>query len=168
MILAIAAAFVAGSIATGTIVFADDDDDGGSLLCDAGKAMTGILFDDDDITGILCGAQLQGPEGPPGADGADGAPGADGTDLNFYQVTTIDNNNNFAIALCDPLDTVVGGGGTGADGFGPDAAGTGPPLPLITSLATQQGNQQGWIATAQLVAGNTGAHAFAICADTNP
>jgi len=42
MILAIAAAFVAGSIATGTIAYGGgDDDDGGvlqTLLCPAGKA----------------------------------------------------------------------------------------------------------------------------------
>jgi len=54
MILAIAAAFVVGSIATGTIAFADDDDDELSqLACEAGKVMTGILFE-DDITDILC------------------------------------------------------------------------------------------------------------------
>jgi len=78
MILAIATAFVAGSIATGTIAFADDDDELSQLACEAGKAMTGILLEDDDeITDILCGAQLQGP---PGADGMDGARGADGMD----------------------------------------------------------------------------------------
>ena len=72
MILAIAAAFVAGFITTGTIAFADDDDDELSqLACEAGKAMTGILFEDDEeITAILCGAQLQGPPGPAGTDGA--------------------------------------------------------------------------------------------------
>ena len=59
MILAIAAAFVVGSIATGTIAFADVDDDGGGiqeLVCDAGKAMTGIVSgggDDDDGGGII-------------------------------------------------------------------------------------------------------------------
>jgi len=90
MILAIAAAFVAGSIATGTIAYAGgDDDDGGvlqTLLCPAGKALTGIVSgggDDDDGGGILdliCEAQIEGPQGPAGADGMDGAPGADGND----------------------------------------------------------------------------------------
>ena len=61
MILAIATAFIAGSIATGTIAFADDEDELSELACEAGKAMTGILLEDDDeITDILCGAQLQG------------------------------------------------------------------------------------------------------------
>ena len=57
-------AFVAGSITTGTVVFADDDDnEGGSLLCPVGQAMTGILFEDDDeILDVICGAQLQGPQ----------------------------------------------------------------------------------------------------------
>jgi len=56
MILAIAAAFVAGSIATGTIAYAgDDDDELSQLLCDAGKVVTGLVFEDDDeITDILC------------------------------------------------------------------------------------------------------------------
>jgi len=57
MILAITAAFVAGSIATGTIAFADDDDDDdlSSLLCPIGQAMTGILFEDDDeILDVIC------------------------------------------------------------------------------------------------------------------
>jgi len=90
MILAIAAAFVVGSIGTGTIAYAgDDDDDEGvlqTLLCPAGKALTGIVSgggDDDDGGGILdliCNAQIEGPQGPPGADGNDGAPGADGND----------------------------------------------------------------------------------------
>jgi len=55
----VAIAFVAGSITTGTITFADDDDDELSeLACEAGKVMTGILFEDDDeITDILCEAQ---------------------------------------------------------------------------------------------------------------
>jgi len=60
-IIAIAAAFVAGSIATGTIAYAggDDDDDGGvlqTLLCPAGQALTGIVSgggDDDDGGGII-------------------------------------------------------------------------------------------------------------------
>ena len=68
LILAIAAAFIAGSIATGTIVFADDE--GGSLLCDADKVMTGIVFgDDDDITQIFCTELLEGPPGPVGTFG---------------------------------------------------------------------------------------------------
>jgi len=57
--IAIAAAFVVCSIASVTIVFADDDDgdnDLSELTCEAGKSMTGILFEDDDeITDILCG-----------------------------------------------------------------------------------------------------------------
>ena len=87
MILVIAAAFVAGSIGTGTIAFAGDDSDNGilqTLLCPAGLALTGIVSgggdDDDDGGGIIeliCEAQI---EGPPGADGQDGAPGADGQD----------------------------------------------------------------------------------------
>jgi len=90
MILAIAAAFVVGSIATGTMAFAGgDDSDNGvlqTLLCPAGKALTGIVSgggDDDDGGGILdliCNAQIEGPQGPPGADGMDGAPGMDGAD----------------------------------------------------------------------------------------
>jgi len=63
MILVIAAAFVAGSIVTGTIAFADDDDDNdlSSLLCPVGQAMTGILFEDDDeILDVICdGAGLE-------------------------------------------------------------------------------------------------------------
>jgi len=61
MILAITAAFVAGSIGTGTIAYAGDDDDASSLLCDAGKALTGIVFGDDDDgpTQIFC-AELGG------------------------------------------------------------------------------------------------------------
>ena len=49
MILIIAASFVAGSIATGTIAFADedDDDDLSSLKCQIGQAMSGILFEDE-------------------------------------------------------------------------------------------------------------------------
>ena len=80
LILAIAAAFVAGSITTGTIAFADDDDDDLSqLVCQAGTSMTGILFEDDDeITDIFCGAQLQGPAGADGADGATGPQGEQG------------------------------------------------------------------------------------------
>jgi len=56
LILAIVAAFVAGSIATGTLAFAggDDDDDLSQLACEAGKVMTGILFEEDDINDILC------------------------------------------------------------------------------------------------------------------
>jgi len=82
MILAIAVAFVAGSIGTGTVAFAgSDDDELSQLACEVGKAMTGILFEDDDeITDILCGAQLQGPPGPPGNDGMDGAQGPPGND----------------------------------------------------------------------------------------
>ena len=87
-IIAIAAAFVVGSIATGTIAFADDDDESviQTLVCDAGKAMTGIVSgggDDDDGGGILeliCETQLEGPQGPPGNDGADGDNGMDGAD----------------------------------------------------------------------------------------
>jgi len=83
-ILAISVVLIAGSVAVSPIAIAGDDDDDdddednelSQLVCEAGKAMTGILFEDDDeITNILCGAQLQGPQGPAGADGADGAPG---------------------------------------------------------------------------------------------
>jgi len=156
MMLVIAVAFVTGTLTTASVASAHID------ICAQPSADTlksvwhGICDLQEQIDTIVL---TPGTPGPPGADGAD---------LNFYQVTTINNNNNFAKALCDPLDTVVGGGGTGADGFGPDAAGTGPPLPLITSGPTQQGDQEGWIAVVELVAGNTGAHAFAICADTNP
>jgi len=106
LILAIAAAFVAGSIATGTIAFADDDDDDLSqLACEAGKAMTGILFEDDDeITDILCGAQLQGPEGPQGEQGPSGQD-AD-VSLIFANATTYVKSSNFPF-------TVVGPGRTG-------------------------------------------------------
>jgi len=61
MALAIAFALVIGTIGTATIAYAgDDDDDGGvlqTLLCPAGKALTGIVSgggdDDDDGGGIL-------------------------------------------------------------------------------------------------------------------
>jgi len=56
MILIIAASFVAGSIVTGTMAYAgnDDDDDLSSLKCQIGQAMSGILFEDDDeITDIF-------------------------------------------------------------------------------------------------------------------
>ena len=55
-ILAITTAIIIGSIATGTIAFADDDDELSSLLCDVGKVMTGIVFGDDDdgATQIFC------------------------------------------------------------------------------------------------------------------
>jgi len=59
LVLAITAAFVAGSIATGTLAFAggDDDDELSQLACEAGKVMTGILFEEDDeILDVICGA----------------------------------------------------------------------------------------------------------------
>ena len=152
LILAIITAFIAGSIFTVGIDYAEAKSTKLIKECDEKKPPK----NDDKIK-----AHCELLELIRAIELTPGPPGADGTDLNFYQVTITDNNNNFAIALCDPLDTVVGGGGSGADGVG-------VPLPLITSGPTQQGNQQGWIATAQLVAGNTGALAFAICADTNP
>jgi len=60
LFLAITVAFIAGSIATGTLAFAggDDDDDLSQLVCEAGKVMTGILFEDDDeILDIVCNDQ---------------------------------------------------------------------------------------------------------------
>jgi len=59
MALAIAFALVIGTIGTATIAYAGGDDDGGvlqTLLCPAGKALTGIVSgggDDDDGGGIL-------------------------------------------------------------------------------------------------------------------
>jgi len=119
LILAIAVAFVAGSITTGTITFADDDDDLSQLVCQAGTAMTGILFEDDDeITDILCGAQLQGPQGeqgPAGDDGADGATGPQGpaflelyTNTNTVTLPRFSINNNDEV-LCDTGDKATGG-----------------------------------------------------------
>ena len=80
-ILAIVASFVVGSIATGTLVFADDDDDDdlSQLACEAGKVMTGILFEDDDeILDVICGAGGAGTEGPQGPKGDQGDPGPKG------------------------------------------------------------------------------------------
>jgi len=54
-VLAVVCAFVAGSLVTGVIAFADDDDDLSQLVCEAGKVMTGILFEDDDeILDVIC------------------------------------------------------------------------------------------------------------------
>jgi len=105
MIGLVAIAFVAGSIATGTIAFADDDDELSQLACEAGKAMTGILFEDDEeITTILCGAQLQGPAG------ADGAPGPPGTTLwsglTGVPVGFADNVDNIDDADADPNNEI--------------------------------------------------------------
>ena len=58
--LVVIAAIVAGSIATGTIAFADDDELS-ELVCEAGKAMTGILFNDDEITALICNHALRSP-----------------------------------------------------------------------------------------------------------
>jgi len=68
-ILVVIASFVAGSITTGTIVFADDDDDNdlSSLLCPVGQAMTGILFEDDDeILDVICDTVGVNQQCPPG------------------------------------------------------------------------------------------------------
>jgi len=55
----VALAFAAGSVLTGTIAFADDDDnDLTYLLCPVSKALTGlILQDDDEIVDVVCGEQ---------------------------------------------------------------------------------------------------------------
>jgi len=55
----VALAFAAGSVLTGTIAFADDDDnDLTYLLCPISKALTGlILEDDDEIVDVVCGEQ---------------------------------------------------------------------------------------------------------------
>jgi len=81
-ILALVASFVAGTIVSGVVVFADDDDELSELVCGAGQAMTGILFEDDDeIVDILCGAQLQGPKGDKGDKGDKGETGPAGQGL---------------------------------------------------------------------------------------
>jgi len=107
MILAIATAIVVGSIATGTIALADDDDEVSSLLCDAGKVMTGIVFgdDDDSPTQIFCAELLEGPQGPQGDPGV----------LNFYHifgtVETVQPGAFVALtASCLSGDHLTGGG----------------------------------------------------------
>jgi len=62
-VLALVCAFVAGSIMTGTIAFAHDDDDLNSLLCPIGQVMTGILFEDEDeILEVICNNGAGSPE----------------------------------------------------------------------------------------------------------
>jgi len=96
--MAVIAAFVAGSIATGTLAFAGDDDELSSLLCPVGEAMTGILFEDDDeILDVFCG------------------PVADATNeiLGFYQKAETELGNGGTLDLqvnCDEGDSVTGGG----------------------------------------------------------
>jgi len=53
MVGLVALAFVGGSIMTGAIAFADEDDLK-ELACKAGKVMTGILLDDDEVNGVVC------------------------------------------------------------------------------------------------------------------
>jgi len=75
MILAIAAAFVAGSIATGTMTFAGvDDDDGGGVGAHSHFELQSQIDDLDVQVDLI--ELIPGPQGP---EGDDGTPGADGT-----------------------------------------------------------------------------------------
>jgi len=105
-ILAIAASFVAGSLVTGAIAFADDDDDDLSqLACEAGKVMTGILFEDDDeILDVICdGAGLE----------------AQSCAIGEF-VTGFDQNGNI---LCAPVEIDCSAIGPGANLQGCDLTG---------------------------------------------
>jgi len=85
MILAIAAAFVAGSIATGTIAYAgEDDDDGGNAIVDALNQIAIAIQGIDptvnvDPTPITVNAP-QGPKGDKGDQGPQGIPGLPGAE----------------------------------------------------------------------------------------
>ncbi len=155
LILAIAAAFVAGSITTGTIAFADDDnDDLSQLACEAGKAMTGILFEDDDeITNILCGAQLQGPPGPAGTSI---------TYVNNEQISLGSGKGVAGLAVfCDDGDIATGGG---FNGLGFD-------MNVITNepIVTDSISPTGW-QVSSLNEGNKDLTitAYVVCADITP
>ncbi len=138
MILAITAAFVAGSIATGTMTFAGDD--GGSVAAHSHFELQSQIDDLDvqvDLIELIPGPQgpegddglpgADGVDGLPGADGQDGAPGADGQDgapgddgqdgapgadgdpfSNYYLVETRDTG--FFTVSCDTGDIATGGG----------------------------------------------------------
>jgi len=122
--LVVVAAFVVGSIATGTIAYAGGGDDGGiqELFCDAGKAMTGIVTgsgdddDDDGVIDLICEAQIEGPPGTPGADGVDGTPGAtgmtgmtgmDGEDADPQDIIDLQNRVAFLELLHANLPPIV-------------------------------------------------------------
>ena len=66
-VLAIVASFILGTMVSGAVVFAGDDDELSSLRCQIGQVMTGILFEDDDeILDVICETGATGPPGPPG------------------------------------------------------------------------------------------------------
>ncbi len=118
MILAIATAFVVGSIATATTAFADHFNP-----CDfQGSANVKKVTLADNIWHAICGLQEQidtieltpGPPGPPGDDGTDGADGDPGV-LNFYHmfgtVETVEPGAFAALtASCLSGDHLTGGG----------------------------------------------------------
>jgi len=76
MILAIAAAFVAGSIATGTIAFAGEDDDGGGVRAHNHFELQSQIDDLDVQVDLI--ELIPGPQGPEGDDGTPGAEGPQG------------------------------------------------------------------------------------------
>ena len=174
MILAIAAAFVAGSIATGTIAFAGDDGDG-RVGAHSHFELQSQIDDLDvqvDLIELIPGPQGpegdDGPPGPAGDDGADGDDGAQGPAGGF--LTTYANNgpstnvpaNSFATstANCDAGDIATGGG---------SALGT--VEKLVSSLATFTGSTPtGWAVQAFNPTNQASVFiaATVICADVTP
>jgi len=113
MVGLVALAFVTGSVLTGAIAFADDDELT-SLLCPVGKALTGlILEDDDEIVDLVCDAQTEGPAGPQGEQGIQGETGDSGM-LSFYNATKFEDSDSQGFVSvfleCDSGDRAISAG----------------------------------------------------------
>jgi len=148
--LVVVAAFVVGSIATGTIAYAGGgDDDGGiqELLCDAGKAMTGIVTgggdDDDDgggIVDLICDAQIDGAPGATGATGMTGMTGMTGATGMTGEQGLPGTSTTLSLQTCSVGTSVVGIDSNGnLICQGP----TSEPCPSGTTLDTSTGLCQG-------------------------
>jgi len=151
----LASILILGTIISGIVVFADDDDDELSeLACEAGKAMTGILFEDDDeIIDVICEAQVEGPPGPVGASI---------TYVNNEQISLASGQGVVGLAVfCDDGDIATGGGFNGLS-FGMEVFTNEP-------IVTDSISPTGWRVSSQ----NTGNKdltitAYVVCADITP
>ena len=158
MILAIAAAFVAGTLTTASIVTAENDVIIACVHNNSNGNNVRIVDSPDDCRNNETPVQwnTQGPPGPPGADGQDGAQGPQGEQGPPGPVNTYVRSAPSRV-FCDPGDIATGGGGVQPN----------PGTGLTVSRAISSGiglPPSGW------EAGGPGPQATAIvvCADITP
>ena len=127
----VALAFVAGSIMTGTIAFADEDGYSGDLLGLIMELETQIISIQTEILQLELHEGPQGPAGPPGTNGMNGADGAKGDKgdvgpsgssyvaFNSRSVS-VDASGAFGAFIsvkCNTGDIATGGGGFISNGL---------------------------------------------------